>query len=575
VRLFRIEAGQELLLDVRGEDTFFGVAHALEQTPASCHVEALEDSFLVRIERKSFARTLEQHPETAAFFRVNFTGHFVTRVFQELRKRGSPPPREGFYLFSMQVGDVVAGPPAVIERGLNLRQAADHMVRQRVGSLLIREQSQEIIGIVTDKDLRRALASGLSIDAAVETIMSAPVECVDAADSCFDALLHMTGLDIRHVAVRREGTIVGVVTAHDILLAHGRTPLSVFRQIRRQDRFEGLYAIADALPAMTRTLLDDGATAVTITRILAVAVDLLIGRLLELLHLRYGPPPLPYCWIVLGEAGRGEQLFCSESQQAVIYADHDDDILSQAAHSYFAAIAGKMAEHLDRCGFCNAGGLLDPAHARNQRSLKGWKARFDDWLLRTGADAARCAPFFDFRPAHGQRSLAEALRAHLTAACHSHGPLLKTLGQRALAEALPLSFFNGHLVERSGERTSELDIRARALAPCVDMIRTLALNAGISDTGTLARLARLAAAGLLPETLARDTADAFTCLHHLRLVHRLEDIENCRPPGDRIRPADLSPLERGALKKAFRTLEDLRVCLARTLDRDSLRGQAQ
>ena len=46
-----------------------------------------------------------------------------------------------------------------------------------------------------------------------------------------------------------------------------------------------------------------------------------MAKILELGKAKLGPPPAPYCWIVLGSEGRREQTFKTDQDNALIYAD--------------------------------------------------------------------------------------------------------------------------------------------------------------------------------------------------------------------------------------------------------------
>ena len=115
----------------------------------------------------------------------------------------------------------------------SLRQVARTMEQGQVGSVVVREASGTVIGIVTDRDLRRAVADGVSVAAPVETLMSTPVAAVTAEISCFEALARMAEAGIRHLGVLRDGVLDSLVTANDLLLAHGRSPMALLRAIRR------------------------------------------------------------------------------------------------------------------------------------------------------------------------------------------------------------------------------------------------------------------------------------------------------------------------------------------------------
>lgn len=100
-----------------------------------------------------------------------------------------------------------------------IRAAAGLMSAAGVGALAVVE-GRRPVGIVTDRDLvRRAMASGMSLDARVDAAMSTPVHTISA-----DADLHDAFAEFRQRAVRRlvvidgGGDFAGMVSVDDLLI---------------------------------------------------------------------------------------------------------------------------------------------------------------------------------------------------------------------------------------------------------------------------------------------------------------------------------------------------------------------
>ena len=68
-------------------------------------------------------------------------------------------------------------------------------------------------------------------------------------------------------------------------------------------------------------LLKEGARAGNIAKILTELNDRLVRKVLEIAEKKFGPPPLPYCWIAFGSEGRKEQTFKTDQDNAIIYGD--------------------------------------------------------------------------------------------------------------------------------------------------------------------------------------------------------------------------------------------------------------
>ncbi|MGZ5660492.1 MAG: CBS domain-containing protein [Usitatibacter sp.] len=110
-----------------------------------------------------------------------------------------------------------------ISRGETLEEAAAAMRRFHVGSLLVFEKAerrQELVGIVTDRDLVvLSLAEGRDPrKVRVEEVMSPVVASVSEDADILEALERMRGAGVRRLVVTTQrGEPVGVVAIDDIV----------------------------------------------------------------------------------------------------------------------------------------------------------------------------------------------------------------------------------------------------------------------------------------------------------------------------------------------------------------------
>lgn len=116
----------------------------------------------------------------------------------------------------MHVSDVMSPATVSDTPGETLRAAAARMWDQQTGSLLVLEGGG-LVGIITERDVLRAIAAGMDVDAAtVGDVMSR-----DVATTTSDAPLHtvarnMASRWIRHLPVVDAGVLVGVVSLRDL-----------------------------------------------------------------------------------------------------------------------------------------------------------------------------------------------------------------------------------------------------------------------------------------------------------------------------------------------------------------------
>lgn len=99
----------------------------------------------------------------------------------------------------------------------SLADAARRMRDERVGCVAVTE-GDRLVGVLTERDLLRAMADGLSPRIApVAEYMTPNPYTVEAGEDIFEAAAIMVGHGIRHVPVLEDGRLAGVVSVRDLL----------------------------------------------------------------------------------------------------------------------------------------------------------------------------------------------------------------------------------------------------------------------------------------------------------------------------------------------------------------------
>ncbi len=573
VRLYlRGEGQEETLMDYQGEGSQFGALNLLSDSKADYNVQTLEDTFCFLLEKHAFLEMIEKHPSIAGHYIKNLSRNLFGPVYSELRSRKLESKTEqSFQLFSAKVGDVVKRSPETILTSESVHTAALTMSRLDIGSLLVREPSGNIVGIVTDKDLRRkVVAARTDIDDQVADIMVSPVTTVSVSAPCFDAVLQMMNHRVHHLAVEQENNIIGVITAHDILVFQGSSPLFLLREIDAQKEISGLYGLSSKIPTVIRSLIEEGGRANNITRMIAVINDHIIEKLLSLLQAKMGNPPVPFAWIVMGSEGRREQTFRTDQDNAIVYENPSDDWEQvKAAKLYFRFFGNEAIEHITACGYPLCKGGMMASRSRWRKPYSVWTGYFDQWMSSSDEfEILNAKIFFDFRTAFGDKSLGRRLRDHISEEALKKTTFLDQLAKDCVALLPPLSFFRNFIVEKDGEHKHHLDLKFRGLVPFVDFARMAALRFGVKETNTTNRLKVLSDQGGIPHELYSETVEAYEFVMQLRLVHQLRQMEAGLEPSNYVDPADLSDLEKATLKEAFGVVNRIQHFTAKMRSKD-------
>jgi CBS domain-containing protein len=122
----------------------------------------------------------------------------------------------------MQVEKVLRTKGAAVETiapGSRVSSAAMRMAAQRIGCLVVSEDGRTVLGLVTERDLVRALANygPGATTMRVREVMSTGVPTCSLDDDISSLMSTMTIRRYRHVPVLRDGTLVGIVSIGDVL----------------------------------------------------------------------------------------------------------------------------------------------------------------------------------------------------------------------------------------------------------------------------------------------------------------------------------------------------------------------
>jgi CBS domain-containing protein len=110
-----------------------------------------------------------------------------------------------------------------VEAGLPVVAAVQRMAERNVGAVLVLEDGR-LAGIMTERDVLRALASGLRDDAVVGDHMTAHPDTIAPDDTTEHAVVLMIHGGYRHLPVVDGDELVGVLSIRDLVLVEDSAP---------------------------------------------------------------------------------------------------------------------------------------------------------------------------------------------------------------------------------------------------------------------------------------------------------------------------------------------------------------
>jgi CBS domain-containing protein len=120
----------------------------------------------------------------------------------------------------MTVGDIMTRAMVSESPADSLRESAARMWKHQTGSLLVMAPDGALLGIVTERDVMKAVARGDDLDATpVSAIMTRNVLTVTPETPVATAAAHMAERWIRHLPVVVDGAVLGMVSQRDLCRA--------------------------------------------------------------------------------------------------------------------------------------------------------------------------------------------------------------------------------------------------------------------------------------------------------------------------------------------------------------------
>jgi CBS domain-containing protein len=106
-----------------------------------------------------------------------------------------------------------------IDPTVTLACAIDLLAEKRIGAVLILGAGRRVVGILSERDIVRALAErgAAALDEPVSRIMTRKVSTCTEGETVASIMERMTDGKFRHVPVLDQGDVVGIVSIGDVV----------------------------------------------------------------------------------------------------------------------------------------------------------------------------------------------------------------------------------------------------------------------------------------------------------------------------------------------------------------------
>ena len=433
-----------------------------------------------------------------------------------------------------------------------IREAVQVMNERNLDALII--NFPDGTGIVTDKDLRRkVLVTDKPLSDPIGDIATYHPIAIDHEDFLFNALLLMTERSIKRVVVTEGETMIGILEQMDIISLFSNRSTLITMRIEKAKTLEELGESSREMIYVIESLLDKGVKVRHITKLLNELNHKLFRKTFSLV----APAEIVEnsCLIVLGSEGRKEQVLKTDQDNALI-------IKEGFSHPELEATCHAFSDALKAFGYPECPGKIMVSNPEWRKDVKAFKNTLFDWThTYTEEGMMNLAIFFDAAFIHGDKSLLEDLKEHLSGLIKSDTVFFSNFAKPSLMFETPLSFLSNFVTEKS-EHKGELDIKKGAIFSLVHGIRAVAMEKGIRETNTVDRIKAINNMGLINKEFASELIESFNFLLTLRVNAQLEKLKSGKAVDNYLNPNSLTKLDRDLLRDVFKVVNEFKKFLS-------------
>lgn len=559
IGLFRDD---DVLVDKCDEGDIFGLRALVRNDYYKLNAKALEESIVYSISSELLEDIINHNTQANKYLMASFVTNtrtpYATEHNDALFAHDNNLNNDITNFTEVQSAEY-SKHPVTCPKTTIIKEAAQIMTQKRVGSIIITESDQPL-GIITDKDLRTKIATGIfSIEDSVTQIMSSPVITYPEHITVAEAQIAMLQHRITHLCITEDGTpeskLKGILSEHDIIVIRGNNPSVLVKEIKRAKNAETLKYIRTKAQNLLQRYLEQGIPIAFISKIISAINDTITKKIIDItINEMEKAPPVPFGWMALGSQGRKEQLLLTDQDNALVFEDvNETDYIS--TKQYFLDLSKRINDKLNIVGFEYCPAEMMACNPKWCLSVSEWKQQFNSWITQPNQDKIMlCTIFFDFDLIYGDKTLIDKMSESIFKAIDSYEIFLNFLGLNALKNPPPLSFFRQFVVEHSGEHKNEFDLKARAMMPLVDAARILILSKNITDcNSTVLRYEKMAELEPQNKELYLSCANAFKILLRFRTVDGLKDKDS----GRFLDLKTLNKADRLKLKSCFKPIKDV------------------
>ena len=533
----------------RTDGDILGLANYLDGSAYGATAMALQDTTLLVLAADQLRQLEQQH--SSVYNAVN------QLIVQRLRQQR--PRRHALSgMMTRTVQEFMQSPVASCGPQTSLRSAFDMMQERKIGSLLVLDEQQKPLGVLTFSGLAQATLHGNANpqDSVMHSACEQP-RTISASAPLWQAEEKLQQFATKYLIVLSDGAAVGMLSQSDIYKALTAAQGLILKEIESAKDIARLRSLYDELSQVAQQARENNRCASRAVRILSETHLALQRRCVELTLVQMqqqgrGQAPTTYAVIIMGSGGRKEMLLNPDQDNGIILPD----TLDSEAQLWFSDFAALLNQNLDSVGYILCPGDIMARNPLFCKPVSQWCEQISHMTRYPNEKAARWSNIvFDFDTLYGDSTLTEVVSTHVRKTLQSANKLLEFMVRDDAEGRPPIGWFNRLVTSNNKEHPGKIDIKRNGLRIVADGARIFALRHGISSSNTLERLKHLMRGGILSADLVDSVVEAYEELLDLLLLHQIDQDQTKQALDKYIDPDALSESERSGLRSAMRAVK--------------------
>ncbi|MCB1761428.1 MAG: CBS domain-containing protein [Gammaproteobacteria bacterium] len=528
-----------------------GLANYLDNDDYRSSVRAITDCSLMVTPARALKRLEHELPD---LFNV------LNRVIANKLRERSPDRSISSGVLAEPVTRIMKSPVAYCGPEMNLRQALTMMKERRIGSLVVEDERENLLGLLTYAGLAEAaLLEGAKPDDSILKVACEVPRVIEPDTPLWEAEELMERDIAKYAIVCEDNRPIGIVSKTDILQVLVSRPSTLQNHIHNAHSLSDLAKLYKNMSEVAADARETNNRPSAAVRLLSETHLLMQRRVVELTldwmnSKGHGNPPTRFAVLILGSGGRHAMTLNPDQDNGIIIGEYPAEN-EQSVEEWFERFAKRLNRNLDKVGYPLCDGNIMASNPHFRKTLGEWKKQISHITRKPTAKSARWANvMFDFDTLYGDDELTAELRRHVIAEIKRNPGLLKLMAEDDAEGRPALGFFN-QLVTTRDEQGEHIDIKRNGLRIIADGARIFALQNGIAVQNSSDRLSALVRLGKLSDDFKDSIQEAHEELLDLVLELQIQQAQSKQKLTKKIQPAHLSQNKRSTLRVAMRAVK--------------------